>query len=88
MFIKYHILYLNNMKNKNLLMYILGGIIVIGFFALLGLLIFNPAPIDNKDLLNITIGSLLAAFATVVNYFYGSSKGSSDKNELLNSKKE
>jgi hypothetical protein len=74
------------MKTKDLLMYVLGGLIVVGFFGLLGLLIFNPAPIDNKDLLNITIGSLIAAFATVVNYFYGSSKGSADKNEMLNNK--
>ena len=71
------------MRTKDLLMYILGGLIVLGFFGLLGLLIFNPAPVDNKDLLNITIGSLIAAFATVVGYFYGSSKGSADKNELL-----
>ena len=70
-------------KTKDLLMYILGGLIVVGFFGLLALLIFNPAPIDNKDLLNITIGSLLAAFSTIVSYFYGSSKGSSDKNEML-----
>jgi uncharacterized membrane protein YccC len=74
------------MKTKDLLMYILGGLIVVGFFGLLGLLVFNPAPVDNKDLLNITIGSLIAAFATVVNYFYGSSKGSSDKNEMINKK--
>ena len=71
------------MKTKELLMYILGGLVVFGFFGLLALLVFNPAPIDNQDLLNITIGSLIAAFATVVNYFYGSSKGSSDKNEMF-----
>ena len=76
------------MKTKDLLMYVLGGLITLGFFALLALLIFNPAPIENKDLLNITIGSLLTAFATVVSYFYGSSKGSADKNELLNKKQE
>lgn len=75
------------MKAKDLMMYILGGLIVLGFFTLLGLLIFSPAPPDNKDLLNITIGSLIAAFATVVGYFYGSSKGSSDKNELIRGQK-
>lgn len=74
------------MKIKDLLMYILGGLIVLGFFCLLGLLIYITIPEPNKDLLNIAIGSLIAAFATVVGYFYGSSKGSSDKTELLNQK--
>jgi uncharacterized membrane protein YccC len=72
--------------NKNLIMYLLGGLIVFGFFGLLGLLIYNGVPEQNADLLNVTIGSLLAAFATVVGYFYGSSKSSSDKNEMLKGK--
>ena len=72
------------MKNfKDAAMYVLGAFIVLGFFGLLGLLIYNGVPEQNTDLLNIGIGSLLAAFATVVGYFYGSSKGSSDKNELI-----
>lgn len=74
------------MKLKDLMMYILGGLITLGFFGLLGLLIFNPTPMENKDLLNITIGSLIAGFTTVVGYFYGSSKGSAEKNELINRK--
>ena len=74
------------MKTKDLFMYILGGLIVAGFFALIGMLIFKEVPVDNKDLLNIAIGSLLAAFSTVVAYFYGSSKGSSEKNEIISKK--
>jgi cytochrome c biogenesis protein CcdA len=72
------------MKNKNLFMYILGALIVLGFFGLLALLIYKGIPEQNNDVLNITIGGLLAAFATIVSYFYGSSKGSHDKNEMLN----
>ena len=72
------------MKNRNLFMYILGALIVLGFFALLGVLIYKGIPTENSDVLNITIGGLLAAFSTIVAYFYGSSKGSQDKNELLN----
>jgi hypothetical protein len=71
------------MKRKNLFMYIFGGLIVAAFFTLLSLLIFNGIPEQNEGILNIAIGSLLAAFSTVVAYFYGSSKGSADKNELL-----
>ena len=71
------------MKARNVFMYILGALIVAGIFTIIGLLIFRPMPPDNADLLNLTIGALLAAFGGVVNYFYGSSKGSADKNDLL-----
>ena len=35
---------------------------------------------------NLWGGALIGAFGTVVGYFYGSSKGSADKNEMLNNK--
>lgn len=71
------------MKKQEIAMYILGGFIVAGFFALLGMLIYNPAPSENSNLLNIVIGALIGAFMTVVGYYYGSSKGSADKNDLI-----
>jgi len=74
------------MKAKNIFQYALGGLIVIGFFALLYLLVVNAVPDGNKDLLNLVVGALIGSFATVVGYFYGSSLGSSDKNEMLKSK--
>ena len=64
-------------------MYVLGALIVAGIFAIIGMLIFRPMPKENTDLLNLTVGALLAAFGSVVGYFYGSSKGSADKNEML-----
>ena len=69
-------------------MYVLGAVIVIGFFLLLYFLVFYPLPFDNKDLLNIVLGALIASFTSVVQYFYGSSKGSSDKTQLMNGKKD
>jgi hypothetical protein len=36
-----------------------------------------------NDVINIAVGSLLAAFGLVVGYFYGSSKGSADKTDML-----
>ena len=75
------------MKGKSLFQYILGGSIVIGFFLLLYFLIFSGVPEGNKDLLNLVVGALIGSFATVVGYFYGSSMGSADKNELLKNNK-
>lgn len=74
------------MKAKDIAMYILGAIIVLGFFGLLGMLIIKGIPQTNEQLLNIAIGSLLAAFGTVVGYFYGSSAGSKEKTEIIGKK--
>ena len=64
-------------------MYLLGAIIVVGFFLLLYLLVYQQIPIENKDILNIVVGALIGSFTTVVGYFYGSSKSSADKTEML-----
>lgn len=74
------------MKGKDIYMYGLGSLIALGFFAILALIIFREFPSPNKELLYMMLGILGAKFSDVVGYFYGSSKGSSDKNELLGSK--
>jgi len=71
------------MKTKNLFMYILGVIITVGFFLLLYFLIFQAMPAENQRLLDVTIGALIGSFTTVVGYFYGSSKGSADKTDII-----
>ena len=64
-------------------MYVLGALIVFGFFTLLGLLIFKEVPSSNNDVLNLAIGTLISGFATVVGYFFGSSAGSAAKTDML-----
>ena len=71
------------MKSKDIFQYILGALIVLGFFVLLIVLVYSGVPDQNKDLLNLVVGALIGSFATVVGYFYGSSKGSSDKNNMI-----
>ena len=65
---------------KEIYMYVLGALVVIGFF---GIVIFKV--IEGQDV-QLEIGALIAAFGTVVGYFYGSSKSSSEKTKLLNGK--
>ena len=67
----------------NIFMFVLGGLIVLAFFATIAILVFFEIPQLNEDLLNISIGAEISAFTGVVMYFYGSSKGSADKNEML-----
>lgn len=65
-------------------LYLLSGLITIGFFITI-ICLFNFELIAfNKELIIYTIGGLQSAFITVVAYFFGSSKGSSDKNKMLN----
>ena len=61
-------------------MYALGALIVIGFFTVIAFLIYTGV---HETTINLLIGALIGAFSTVVGYFYGSSKGSAEKNDLI-----
>jgi len=73
-------------KTREIAMYILGGLIVAGFFVLLYILLFQKVPESNADVLQISVGALIGAFTGVVSYFFGSSVGSKNKDEMLNGK--
>lgn len=66
--------------------YILGALIVVCTFSLLVLLVIRTIPDTNKDMFNLVLGAILGSFTGVVNYFFGSSLGSREKNELLKDK--
>ena len=68
---------------KMIFQFALGAIICIGFFILLYMLVKSEVPSANKDLLNLVVGALIGSFATVVGYFYGSSVGSANKDEII-----
>lgn len=76
------------MKGKEIYIYTLGGFVVGAIIGVTVLLIIVPVPEGNKDTVNIVIGALVTAAITVVGYFFGSSKSSSDKNELLANQKQ
>lgn len=69
-----------NSRTKDIFMYALGAIIVIGFFTTLVFMIHSG---EYKTEINMIVGALIGAFITVVGFFYGSSKSSSEKNEML-----
>ncbi|HPU79674.1 glycosyl hydrolase 108 family protein [Accumulibacter sp.] len=56
-------------------------IVTVGFFGILLVLILSDKafPAELTSIINITVGALAAAFATVVNFWLGSSQGSRDK---------
>ena len=75
------------MKIKDIPIYVLAAIIVAGFFALMYSLAVSSIPEENREVLHLVVGALIGAFTTVVGFFFGSYKSSSDKNELLHNKK-
>jgi hypothetical protein len=74
------------MKFRDIFKYVLGGLIVIGFFTICIFLLRAEIPGVNKDLFNLLTGALIAAFSTIVGFFYGSSLGSQEKTEMINKK--
>ena len=69
---------------KDLYMYLLGALIVIGFFTILIVVFKTEIPTSNSSIANIIIGALVAKFGYVVGYFFGSSKSSADQHEAAN----
>lgn len=75
-----------NPKGKEIYMYILGALVVIAAFSFGIAMIFKEVPSGSKDAVMLSAGILLGMAVTVVSYFFGSSKSSADKNEMLGDK--
>jgi len=74
-------------KLKEISQYVLAGMVAVGFFVLIILLVKVEIPEANSDVLNLVVGALIGSFTTIVSYFFGSSKGSSDKTKMLGGQK-
>jgi len=70
------------MKVKEIYMYVLGALITLAYFTTLAILIIQKG---DSNTISLMVGALIAAFSAVYGYFYGSSKGSADKNEIIKS---
>lgn len=70
----------------------LAVLVVLGFFAVLGWLLYGAfllkSTIDGtlKDVLLVMLGSLGAMTGMVISYYFGSSQGSAAKDQLLQGK--
>lgn len=66
------------MTHRSLAQYILAGIIVTGFFAVLVYMVYR-----DKTGADMLVGTLAAAFGAVIGYYYGSSASSARKDEMM-----
>lgn len=63
---------------------LLAVLVVLGFFACIGALLFAPAPAPAmRDTLLVLTGGLGAAFSIVIQYYFGSSSGSRAKDSAI-----
>jgi hypothetical protein len=71
------------MKPEKIIQYCFGGLVVLGLFVVMGLLLWKPIPPENKSTFEIIAGALTGSVITVIAYYFGSSKGSADKSEMM-----
>lgn len=64
-------------------LYGLAGLIIVGFFALIAILMFVGMDTNSSPVVMVLFGALAALTSQVGNYFFGSSKGSADKTQML-----
>ena len=69
------------MKAKEIYQYVLAAVIVLAFFVVLVLMIEEGT--EANPVLNVMVGTLGTITVMVASYFFGSSKGSQDKNEII-----
>lgn len=74
------------MKKNEIAIFILAGSLIAGIFIMLGVLIFKEIPEANKELIYVVVGALVATLSSIISYFFGSSKGSTEKNEVIKEK--
>lgn len=76
------------MKTKDILLYVFSAVIILSTLVWFGILLFIKIPVENKDLITTAAGIFLGSgWTQILNWWFGSSKGSSDKNEILSDNK-
>lgn len=69
--------------SRDINLYALAWMVVILFYVLVGMMIFRVVPDANLGPVNQLFGAMAAGFGMVLQFFFGSSKSSADKNEML-----
>ena len=50
-------------------------LLTVGFFGMVGVLVFIEVPLGNADILKVLVGFVGGAFVTTMSYYFGSSEG-------------
>jgi hypothetical protein len=63
---------------------LLAAAVTVGFFAILGGMMFGKMSVADNTALTMMLGSLGTAWTGIIAYYFGSSAGSAQKTEILN----
>lgn len=69
--------------NRDVAVPLLAGLVVAGFFVLTGVMMFVELPSGSEGPVNQLFGALAAGFGAVLQYYFGSSVGSKQKDKLM-----
>ncbi len=62
---------------------VISVLVVLGFGTMLWLVLANPLPEGNSEIVYILLGTLSAGFSTVLTFWLGSSHSSQDKSQMM-----
>ncbi len=78
---------------KDIHLYYLAYIVIGAFFLLIAMLVYGAfdknsgiSELGQNPLIMMIVGGLISGFTQVLSYFFGSSKGSADKNKMFHAK--
>ena len=71
---------------KDINLYVMAYMVIAGFFGTFGVIIFSVMPVTAEKLVFLLLGGLISAFERVLSYFFGTSRSSREKTNLLSMK--
>ena len=77
------------MKAKEIIQIIFSAIILLATLVWFGMLFYVTVPTENRTLIDMAAGVFLGSgYTQILNWWFGSSKGSSDKTDTINKQAE
>ncbi len=70
-------------KQKDIFMYALAALVVLIDVSVFGMISWHAVPPENIQMVTMSVSNFNALACLVIGYYFGSSKGSADKNELM-----
>lgn len=72
-----------NANVRDLMPAVLAVLTTIGFFSMLGVMLWHEVPVANKDMLNIMLGALGSGWLLCLGFYVGTTAGSIRKDETI-----
>lgn len=74
---------LSNLMEKIKFKYVVAGVVLTAFLMIVYALTYRVIPAENRDIFIHTVGILEGLLTAIVGFYFGSSAGSAEKNEII-----